>query len=283
MLRSSNINPSLALMLSSIVATLLSITGTSHAEALATGTTPTQWRVIWKDDPATKATLSWSTTEKGASHLVHIRKDSEKQTKEVACQRTGLFSGKLKKGKLFYHHTELTGLVPATKYFVTIESDGKRSPEMYFFTAPNKDVPISILFGGDSRSGRETRQKMNRQLATMAKTAEDDTRSRIYALAHGGDYIRNGRDLGQWSVWMTDHELTVGKDGRMLPIIPARGNHDWGPIFNEVFAFPVGDKNFYATSIGPNVRLVTLNTEAPAGGEQHRLDQFFGSELVPFA
>ena len=44
--------------------------------------------------------------------------------------------------------------------------------------------------------------------------------------------------LSYGSRWMSDHELTVGPNGRLLPIIPARGNHDGGKLFNEIFAFP---------------------------------------------
>ena len=39
--------------------------------------------------------------------------------------------------------------------------------EMYFLTAPAEDVPVSILFGADSRSGLEERRQMNAMLASM--------------------------------------------------------------------------------------------------------------------
>src|SRR5690606_2705771 len=112
----------------------------------------------------------------------------------------------------------------------------------------------SIIFGGDSRSGLRPRRQINRMMARMVRETPS-----ILAFAHGGVYIATGTDLGQWSEWMSAHELMVTNDGRLLPIIPTRGNHDRGPIFNEVFDFPEGDANYYGTPLGPKVLLVTLN------------------------
>ena len=148
---------------------------------------------------------------------------------------------------------------------------------MYFVTAPADDVPVSFLFGADSRSGQEARRKMNAMMSKMLSESYAAQRVPILALAHGGDYIYDGRNLEQWSRWMSDHELTVAADGRMLPIIPARGNHDGGKMFNEVFAFPPSDRNFYGTDVGPQVRLVTLNTECSIAGDQLK---WLGTELA---
>ena len=39
---------------------------------------PAQWRVIWKTDPANKATVSWTTAMVGKNHLVHYDLKSRK-------------------------------------------------------------------------------------------------------------------------------------------------------------------------------------------------------------
>ena len=67
---------------------------------------------------------------------------------------------------------------------------------------------------------------------------------------------------------MTDHELTTTDEGRLLPIIPARGNHDSGKLFNQIFDFPDGDLNYYGTTLSPLVRIVTLNTNISVAGDQ---------------
>jgi len=235
------------------------------AAAELQGANPAQWRLIWTTDPATTATLAWNTAMAGKSHRVRLREANGKEI-VVDAQRNGRYSAR--SPKLFYHHARLTHLKPATKYHVELESDGQRSPPLYFVTAPADDVPIGLLYGADSRSGIPERRKMNAMLARMVAESTTAGRTPILALAHGGDYIRDGRQLDQWSAWMSDHELTVGADGRLLPIIPARGNHDRGEMFNEVFAFPPHDTNYYAIQLGPQVRLVTLNTETSIAGDQ---------------
>lgn len=236
------------------------------ADAQLEGTNPAQWRLIWTNEPATSATVAWNTAEAGTTHQVLLRQDGSDEVQTISSRRDGKYSGKSM--ELYFHHVQLDGLEPSTKYFLTLESDEKRSPEMFFVTAPSDDVPISILFGADSRSGRDSRRQMNAMLANMLAESYAAERVPVLALAHGGDFIYDGRNLQQWSIWMSDHELTVTEDGQMLPIIPARGNHDGGEMFNEVFAFPVRDRNYYHIDLGPQVRLVTLNTEISVAGDQ---------------
>jgi hypothetical protein len=233
----------------------------------AEGAEPSQWRLIWKTDPATSATLAWSTAVAGKEHRVHLRQADGEKTAVVEAYRSGRYTGK--SPKLYYHFVKLENLQPATKYRVVIESDGNRSPEMFFITAPTADVPVSLIFGADSRSGLEERKKMNAMIANMVAESYQGNRVPVIAFAHGGDYIRSGTNLEQWSLWMSDHELTVGKDGRLLPIIPTRGNHDHGENYNEVFAFPAGElTNYFAINLGPQVRYVTLNSETSVSGDQ---------------
>lgn len=238
----------------------------SFAEAVLEGTNPAQWRLVWTGDPATQATLCWSTAELGTRHRVVLRRDGSEQVQTIEAHRSDRYSAK--SPDLYFHHVALSDLQPATRYNVVIQSDGQRSPEMYFVTAPAADVPISMIFGADSRSGLQERRKMNAMLAKMVAESQSPDRVSIIAFAHGGDFIVDGRDLEQWSQWMTDYELTVTADGRLLPIIPARGNHDGGKMFNEVFAFPPTDKNYYSVDLGPQVRLITLNTETSLAGDQ---------------
>ncbi|MFP6665841.1 MAG: metallophosphoesterase family protein [Pirellulales bacterium] len=225
------------------------------------GTLPIHWRVTWREDPATKAVVSWNTIEEGAVHRLHLRSEDGSRKEVLNCQRNGRCSGD--GHPLFYHHARLSELKPATKYFVQMESDGKKSAEFWFLTAPAADKSVQLLFGGDSRSGHTQRRFMNRRMARLLKELPG-----ILALAHGGDYIVDGRRLDQWWLWMADHELTVTDDGRLLPVIPARGNHDSGPLFNEIFDFPPDDLNYYAVRLTPQVRWITLNTETSMAGDQ---------------
>jgi hypothetical protein len=240
----------------------------SQADSPLEGTKPAQWRVIWTADPATAATVSWSTAQQARKYSIRYReKDSGEKEATVAPER-GRFMNAT--AELYYYHARLSELKPSTAYEFQIESDGEKSPKLFFETAPADERPLSILQGGDSRSDREERRRVNQMMSKMVTDSFENNEpvDNIIALAHGGDYVANGKNLEQWSMWLSDHELTVGKDGRMLPIIPARGNHDKSELFNEVFGFPDQDTNFYAVNLGLQVRLITLNTEISTAGEQ---------------
>lgn len=225
---------------------------------------PSQWRVIWTKQPSTRATVSWTTGKKGNEHRVSYGVRSSagpKLTESIEPQRNGAYSSA--KGE-YFHHARLSGLSPSTTYDFQIESDGNKSPLMHFTTAPADDRPFRLLFGGDSRTGIDARGQVNLLMADLSE--KDD---QLIGFAHGGDYIISGRSWSQWSTWLSQHELTVAKSGKVLPLIPTRGNHDGGPLYDEIFDTPGGkDKNYFFTRISPKVALVTLNTEISAAGEQ---------------
>lgn len=241
---------------------------TAMADAPLQGTQPAQWRLMWTDDPCTSATLSWSTAAKGRSHTARYHVRGQQGTEATVLAESGRYTGG--STELHYHHARLTDLQPSTAYEVQMVSDDESSPVFYFITAPNDDRPFHILHGGDSRSDQKARRGVNQMIASLVDQsyANEDADDDIIALAHGGDYIVSGKKMDLWSMWMSDHELTTGADGRLLPIIPARGNHDSGKPFDQVFGFPEGDLNYYAISIGKSLRFVTLNSEISTAGAQ---------------
>ncbi|QDT03792.1 PhoD-like phosphatase [Rubripirellula lacrimiformis] len=251
-----------------ILCCLTLATGTADAAAPLSGTQPAQWRVVWTDDPATTATVSWSTAEAGKSHSLRFRVKGSDESQAAQLADSGRYTGG--ESELHYHHVRLTDLQPATAYEVQMVSDADQSPVFYFVTAPATDREFSILHGGDSRSDHKARQRMNQMIADLVATSydNDDLGDDILALAHGGDYVVTGTKMDLWSAWLSDHEMTTTPDGRLLPVIPARGNHDKGKPFNEVFGFPEGDLNYYGIDIGPQVRFTTLNSETSTAGDQ---------------
>ncbi|CAD77641.1 conserved hypothetical protein-putative phosphatase [Rhodopirellula baltica SH 1] len=251
-----------------ILCCLMMGSATAQADAPLNGTQPAQWRVIWTADPATKATISWSTKEAGSSHSVRFRvKDSDDRLAEQLAESGRYTGGEFES---YYHHARLTDLQPGTAYEVQMVSDANESPVFYFVTAPATDRDFSILHGGDSRSDQDARRRINKMIAELVESSydNDDLSDDILALAHGGDYIVTGKKMELWSMWLSDHELTTSSDGRLLPIIPARGNHDKGKPFNEVFGFAEDDLNYYGINLSPQVRFTTLNSETSTAGDQ---------------
>ena len=237
------------------------------------GTTPAQWRLVWTTDPAHRVTVSWTTLEEGSKHIVHYdvaprAGTGAPYTRKKTAQRNGAYTlNKDEVGRItgaFYHHARIKNLKPSTTYWFQIESDGVRSPELHFQTAPADDRPLRLIHGGDSRTGHAARRQVNAYIGLLADEHPD-----LIAFAHGGDYIIWGELWIHWRPWLSHHELTTSPSGRVLPMIPTRGNHDPGPLFDEIFDDP-GEPtlNYYTTDISSKVSLITLNSEISAAGDQ---------------
>ncbi|MHC4841361.1 MAG: fibronectin type III domain-containing protein, partial [Planctomycetota bacterium] len=105
------------------------------------GTTPGQWRVIWHENPATEATIAWSTKQNDKSTLYLDTKSREGNVKKYK-MTSKVVSGQFTTDEedVFYHRAELTKLKPATKYWFTMQTGKSVSQEFWFETAPNKDA-----------------------------------------------------------------------------------------------------------------------------------------------
>ncbi len=235
------------------------------------------FRVLWMHDPSTKAVISWTTGQPGKEHRVYF--DTQPRQGELSAYanrhpvtRSGRFTtvgDDQGTPAGFYHHLLLENLEPATTYYFVVASDDLVSREFHFVTAPADDRPIKLLFGGDSRrppslpAAHTARREINRMIAEMV---EEDPE--ILALFHGGDYCTRAH----WRFmtdWLSDHELTITDSDRILPIIPARGNHDRDIVFEEMFFWPGRDHDYYfATELSDRAVLLTLNTEISKAGDQ---------------
>jgi hypothetical protein len=225
---------------------------------------------------ATTATISWSTSFRGKTHLVRLRKrrvgatGHADETTEFTCHQNGRFGRSPRDNPTYFHHALLENLTPATAYDVRLVSDQEISRPFFFVTAPRSDRAFSLLFGGDSRGNQTKRRAMNKMIAELCSQGaqSDDPADEILALAHVGDYVKTGVSFEDWRRWLTDHELTTTADGRLLALVPARGNHDRGLLYGEVFDFEPTDGNYFVSDLGPLAALLTLNTEASIAGEQ---------------
>ena len=248
------------------------------------GKTPVQWRVIWTGNASKEARISWSTAEKTKKNIVHYGTvDKKRNIKNYPlhknCQVNGQYTLDPSEESLsaaYYHHADLEKLKADTQYYFVLESDGERSPRFYFKTAPKKGTKFSLIVGGDSRSGHKARCRMNLFMAQQVKRFPEHL-----ALIHGGDYVVHGNKYAQWRLWLSHHELTTNKDGRVLPIIPAKGNHDAGVLYHEAFNIPVVGKkemakqpgSCHVVTLGKDVAIVTLNTNRSAAHQVEWLEE----------
>lgn len=237
-------------------------------------------RVLWMDNPANEAVVSWTTRSEGGNHKVYFDTTPRKGQLDAYASSTESFKdGKFTMRKEdekwskpgYFHHVHLEGLKPATIYYFVMVSDDVVSEEYHFVTALADDRPFSLLFGGDSRIGtNEPYEHNDRRKMNLRMAATLEANPTILALVHGGDYCQ----YAEWRFlepWLEDHELTITKANRMLPIIPTRGNHDTQIGFEEMFSWPEGPKDYYySIRFSPQAGLVVLNTEISLAGDQRK-------------
>lgn len=235
-------------------------------------------RVLWIKNPAREAVISWTTREPGGKHRLYYDTEPRGTNAAAYTQQADTFKdGMYKMLEVderfvkpgYYHHVHLKDLQPGTLYYILLESDGRVSRQLNFITALETDVPFQLMFGGDSRIQGITpyehndRRKMNDRMRMLFQE-----NPKILGLIHGGDYC----ERAEWrylDAWLSDHERVITEDGRMLPIIPARGNHDVQVGFEEMFPWPGMERSYYyTTQLSPEMALVTLNTEISMGGSQ---------------
>ncbi len=154
--------------------------------------------------------------------------------------------------------TRLTGLEPNTNYYFVVHDSEGTSQRFWFKTAPADTSRLSFIAGGDSRNNRTPRKNANKLVAKLKPNA----------ILFGGDMTDDDTN-DQWKTWFDDWQLTIASDGRMFPIVAARGNHEGNnnSIYN-LFDTP-SSNIYYAITFGNNlIRTYTLNTEISISGNQ---------------
>jgi len=279
----------------------IALAAPAHGETiikLEPSSEPIHVRVQFESNPQNEAVVSWTTTAEGQDHKLYVDTTSRGGGDNAAqlaryklsipsthSQPYTLRDDEQAAGMVAHTHNVFLGnLEPATVYYIVAVSDGKASDEFHFVTAPENDEWVQLLMVGDSRTPRPSRthedndrRKVN---ALMARLLEKNPR--IIAMAHGADY----EDRAFWSQlywWLKDHsEMTTTKNGRLLPIIPSRGNHDMDIGFEEMFWWPDRQNNYYYTThLNSEAALITLNTMISRGGDQRNFLEAQLKELRP--
>lgn len=218
-----------------------------------------RYRIAVNDDPATAMTIGWEQTG-GSGAMVHYG-PVDFGTAFASYPFTHGIDRQVSAKGMDNCFARLTGLLPDTEYYFVINDSDGTSQRMWFKTLPyNSNDPISLIAGGDSRiyldnSARENANEL------VAKLKPD-------AIMFAGDFTWLDLDL-EWEAWFDDWQLTIASDGRMSPIIVARGNHEYlGQELYDLFDTPSSDE-YYAINLGGDLlRLYSLNTEVAMGGTQ---------------
>lgn len=237
--------------------------------ATADAASPRHLRVIWLDDPSSEAVVSWTTEGPAETRLVwdtEERASASAYANSVYPARSGSFD---EDEPETYHHAVLDSLPPASRVHFRVLTEGEESADFWFWTAPDDARPFVLLYGGDSRSDRRTRREMNERMRDLVESDPS-----IIALVHGGDYVYRGSSWELWDQWLDDWQRSITSDNRVLPIVPARGNHEGdATLYNEVFAFPGAREaygDWFATRIGEDFLLLNLDSNVSQAGAQRQ-------------
>ncbi|WP_179344964.1 fibronectin type III domain-containing protein [Winogradskyella ursingii] len=221
-----------------------------------------KYRLILRSDPATTATVGWNQISGNDPILYYGTTDfgttvgSYPFSKNV--DRSLIYKG------MNNQFVRLTGLTPNTNYYFVIADSEGTSQRFWFRTAPDDNSRLSFIAGGDSRNNRLPRQDANLLVSKL----------KPHAVFFGGDMTDTNSE-SEWREWFDDWQLTIASDGRMFPIVAARGNHetDDNTIYN-LFDSPnvTGASNtdtYFAITFGDDlIRAYTLDTNISVLGNQ---------------
>ncbi|MDC0230969.1 fibronectin type III domain-containing protein [Aureispira] len=216
-----------------------------------------KYRCILRDNPATSIVIAWNQIS-GNSPIVYYDITDHGPDSTAYSFSHGVDRSIIAKG-MNNNFSRLTGLSPNTVYYFIIVDDNSISHRFSFKTAP--DVPterLSFIAGGDSRNNRVPRVNANKLVA----------KTRTNAVIFGGDMTDTDIDW-QWQDWFDDWQFTIANDGRITPIVVARGNHEYNNAsIHDLFDTPSIDI-YYALTFGGNLyRTYILNSNIAVNGNQ---------------
>ncbi|WP_438425579.1 fibronectin type III domain-containing protein [Aquimarina macrocephali] len=230
----------------------------TFTETPVISTSTEKYRLTWRGNTSTTMVVGWNQVT-GTNPVVHygttdFGSNAASYPFNKAVDRTVSSKG------MNNNYARLTGLQADTAYYFVIKDSEGVSKRFWFKTAPSDpNTRLSIIAGGDSRNNRTPRQNANRLVAKI----------RPHAVLFGGD-MTSSSSSSQWKNWFDDWQLTIGADGRMIPVVAARGNHESSNDIRDLFDIPTAaGGEYYALSFGGNlIRTYTLNTEVTPAGTQ---------------
>lgn len=215
------------------------------------------YRVMWNQNPSTSMVIGWDQVN-GQTASVYYDTVDHGTNVALYANQANVSQSNTSYG-MNNNFVRLTNLQPNTAYYFIVVDNNSQSARMWFKTTPNVQWQrLSFLAGGDSRNNRAQRQNANMLVRSL----------RPHAVLFGGDYTSSGTDA-QWKDWLDDWQLTIGTDGRIIPIVGARGNHESSNFeVQAIFDVPSADIYFNTTFGNGLVSAYTLNTEISIAGNQ---------------
>ena len=232
---------------------------------------PRQIVLTWQDDPSTTMTITWRTDVEGDDSflLLSSTRSPADGNYELVEAETYTFD----ETAAWLHTVELKDLTPGTTYWVTLQTDGKRSDEFCFRTAPDTPDDITFVIGADAQ---HVRTQMHIIMEVFRRIAEDDPDFFVYS----GDFVNAELSDYEWDlIFDAFHTTLITDQSRRIPIVPAIGNHevvagyggtkDLAVFYYNRFRIPE-PQTYHVLRYGPDLTIISLdsNHTSPIDGEQ---------------
>lgn len=220
--------------------------------------------LTWQRNPESTMTVCWITNLDNKQDDVQYQRKGETAWKSTTGQHVSMPD----KYPFWIHFVELTQLQSDTDYAFRFSDEGIK----YKFRTMNDHPAKSIRFivGGDVYHDElAVLEKMNRQAAKLDP---------MFAIV-GGDIAYNDHKrsalpkvMPRWMDWLIAWKnQMVTSDGRLIPLIPAIGNHDVkkryknkvpsdAPFFYALFPFP-GPLGYNVLDFGNYMSLIILDSD----------------------
>ncbi|AUP77368.1 Ig-like domain-containing protein [Flavivirga eckloniae] len=216
-----------------------------------------KYRLTIRDNPATSIVIGWN--QVSGSNAVVYYGTTDFGTNWSSYPNSKTVSRSVNYKSMNNRFARLTGLQPNTNYYFVLRDNQGTSRRFWFRTSSNNPSDrLSFIAGGDSRNNRTPRINANKLVAKLKPNA----------VLFGGD-MTNGDSSSEWNTWFNDWQYTIADDGRMFPIVAARGNHeDSNNSIYNLFDVPSSSVYYAITFGGSLIRTYTLNTEISISGSQ---------------
>jgi len=233
----------------SLILLILSV----HYLQAATG----RYRLMFNDDPSSVITIGWDQFSGTSPAVYYGPTDYGTNWASYPNSLTPYFSTTyLGMNNRF---VKITGLTPNTAYYFVIKDSEGTSQRYWFKTCPNVNTePLSLISGGDSRSGQTQRINSNKMVAKI----------RPHAVLFGGDLVNTPSNT-EFQMWMDDWQFSITSDNQIIPLVHSYGNHEAGGSGGPYLLrdlFDVTDDAYYRVIFGGDLFSVyTLNGELLPG------------------
>jgi len=213
-----------------------------------------RFRATFRTDPSTTISIGWDQYSGTSPVLYYGTVDNGTNSALYPFQSTPAVT--TSDGGMSNTFVRLSGLIPGTTYYFVIK-DSEGTGQRYSFQTISNDPtqPLSLICGGDCRTGIATRITGFNLVAKL----------RPHAVIFDGDLTENGTNAELQSLF-DDLTNSISADGRITPFVMAEGNHEYGlDNLSNLFDTPNDginpDNNYHSLPFGGSLlRVYTLNS-----------------------